>query len=191
MKDDGLSWLLMGVLVVVAGAGVFFYFNNPYAKGKGGPRIQSVVNLQKIGLALRDYRDDHAGKLPEKLSDLVPQYVAKTNLAIFYAPAQRAETSRSLPDGWKSNPKLVDMESSYAYLGAGGVTNGVISFERPGLWEANPNSWMDQHLAVLFDDYRVELTPLATLKELVPNGNPWLGNGSTNKAPQANPTRTN
>jgi len=187
---DGLSSLLIGILLVVAAVGVFFYFNNSYAKGKGGPRIQSVANLQKIGLALRDYRNEHAERLPEKLSHLIPQYVAKTNLTIFYAPPQHAKTPRSLPDGWSTNPRLVDTHSSYAYLGAD-ATNGVLVFEKPKLWETNTNSWMDQRLAVLFDDYRVELTPLPKLVRLLPRNNPWLGNSSSTNAPETNATRAN
>jgi lambda repressor-like predicted transcriptional regulator len=94
---DGLSSLLIGILLVVAAVGVFFYFNISLRQGeKAGPRIQIVANLQKIGLALRDLSQRTAERTAdETLSQLIPQYVAKTNLTIFYARHSTQNTPRS------------------------------------------------------------------------------------------------
>ena len=180
MRNGKSIWLLGVIVMLVFVAGVFYYFNNPYARGVGGPRIDSMANLQKIGLALRDYHSEHNGNFPDRFSDLIPRYISSTNLSIFFVTPHRKNKTSTLSEKLASNPQLVDVHSSYVYLGTLDIEGGILAVEKPNLWESNNESWMSGRCAALFDDYHVDFVAIPELKKRLPPGHLWFGSSSTN-----------
>lgn len=117
---------------------------------KDGPRIRSTSQLHTIGLALRDYQHDH-GKLPERLSELVPRYIGTNSLATFYV-TNRFTQEHVLPPNWTKDPSVIDGHASYVYLGTN-IIHGVVAFEKTNLWRASAHH--ADKVATLFSDFSV------------------------------------
>ncbi len=146
--------LLILVFTVMVGCG---------SHTASGPRFISFGSLANIGMAIRDYANDH-GTLPQKLSDLVPRYITADQIGIFYVRNEYVKNSL-LPSDWAFNPNRIDEFSSYVYLGSNGV-HDILAFERADLWKTNaPHSG---ELAALFKDFHVEDVPKEKLKEWIP-----------------------
>jgi hypothetical protein len=116
--------------------------------------ITKTAFLQKIGLGLRDYEQDHGGKLPQHLSDLVPTYLAATNIYLFFGPTIALKSESFPAETDLTNRQAIDEKTVYIYTGQK-QTNGVIAYERRGVWK-DTSSWTYQRLNVLFSDYSVE-----------------------------------
>jgi hypothetical protein len=129
------------------------------------PRISSYSNLHRIGVALRDYRDDH-GMLPQHLSDLVPQYISTNQLGIFYTTNAFARPGPIPPD-WASNPTRIDQFSSYVYLGTNSQCD-VVAFERTNLWITTTAH--SNEVAVLFVDFHVQYVSCSGLQTMLHDG---------------------
>src|SRR5262249_29003754 len=115
------------------------------------PRFTSYSNLHAVGLALRNYTNDH-GQLPQRLSDLVPDYIPQDRMDTFYI-ANKYVQRRSKPSDWASNRFQIDRLSSYRYIGTNSP-NEIIAFEKPGLWK--PSAPLPEQLAVLYKDFHVQ-----------------------------------
>jgi hypothetical protein len=96
--------------------------------------IARIAFLQKIGLGLRDYEHDHNGKLPQHLSDLVPTYVATTNIYLFFGPTIALKPEFFSTETDLTNTRAIDEKTVYIYIDQK-QTNGVIAYERRGVWK--------------------------------------------------------
>ena len=162
--DSGFHLLTLMIVLLVALGILGLFLIDPSARRSCGPRVRSIAALHKIGLAIRSYREDHNGILPARFSDLVPGYVSITELKAFYPDAGYQARFRRRPPDWMTNPSLIDTYSVFTYLGANFQgKHGMLAYERPGVWNTNSSSWMSSRVAVLFEDYRVELTPSSYL----------------------------
>lgn len=135
-------------------------------RARSGPRIISHANLYKIGLAIRQFELTN-GALPVRLSEIVPRFIPLDQIGLFYI-TNRPFSTQELPQGWQTDPNLIDAYSSYNYLGTNNV-HGVIAFERTNLWKATMKS-ADQ-VAVLFSDYHVQRIPIVKLQALIGQAN--------------------
>ena len=127
-----------------------------------GPRTTSYANLYRIGLAIRQYKFDN-GALPMHLSEIVPRNIPLNEIDIFYVTNKLA-SNQMLPENWNSDPKQIDVSSSYCYIGTNN-TRGVIAFERTNLWK--PATANADKLAVLFSDFHVEYISTVKVQELI------------------------
>ena len=129
---------------------------------KTGPRITSYSNLYKIGLAIRDYKNEHA-ELPARLSDIVPQNVSLSEIGMFYVTNQFT-VDQMMPSDWEFNPRQIDVYSSYNYVGTNNI-NGIIAFEKTNLWKATVANAGE--VAVLFSDFHVQYVSIVEVQELI------------------------
>lgn len=93
---------------------------------KKNPDIETGKRFAKITDALLRYASDHDGRLPVKLSDLVPQYLSLEQLSLFYP----SRATNGLPTGWNREPALIDRLSDFVYLGTSGIPHGMIAYGR-------------------------------------------------------------
>ena len=130
-----------------------------------GPRITSYDHLYHIGIAVRDYKNEH-GQLPLQLSDLVPHNILSNQLALFYVNG-RGTRDQFLPSDWNINPKQIDRYSAYVYLGTNSG-QGIIAFEKTNLWKST--TAQAGKLAVLFSDFHVQYVPIGKVFEVIGTG---------------------
>lgn len=123
-----------------------------------GPRITSTAHLHTIGVALRDYKDEH-GRLPERFSDLVPDYITSSNMAIFYITNELTK-QQGVPSNWNVDSAVIDEHSSYVYLGTNDM-HGIIAFEKTNLWKTTATH--AHTVAALFSDFHVQDVSIAQL----------------------------
>jgi len=129
------------------------------SKAVDGPRIRSYGQLYAIGIAIRDYKEEHS-QLPDKLSHLVPVSIGFSDVGLFYVTNKLAN-HLSLPAGWETNSSIIDEYSAYIYVGRTN-SRGVIAFERTNLWQ--PAAAYPGKVAVLFSDFHVEYVPIPRLE---------------------------
>lgn len=86
--------------------------------------------MRQIGQALEMYQTDHANTLPNRLSELVPLYLANADVLF----TQTANGSRG-PYAASPDPRVIDAFSSYAVVRF--KEGGFIVFEKPSPWKDN------------------------------------------------------
>ena len=126
--------VLMGVLPTALLLYLLFRpVNNPDFER---PSLARVRNTSALAGALAKYQFEHDGRLPSRLSDLVPKYVPPSNIRFFFPPnAPRAGSSGMTPSA--SLLTAIDEEGAYGYLGEKGIEQDLILYERPGKWTVN------------------------------------------------------
>jgi hypothetical protein len=92
------------------------------------PLSQRIRNLNRIGNALNHYVEDHNGAWPDRLSQLVPEYVHSSNVNWFFWPNRNSHTITSLP--FEARARMIDQEGAYVYLGTNGFNQNMVLFER-------------------------------------------------------------
>jgi prepilin-type processing-associated H-X9-DG protein len=146
--------------------------------------VQSTHNLRQIGLGAIMYANDHKGRFPNTLGEILP-YV-DNNPSVFVYPS----SGKALTPGGQAGEaaKWVEANSDYVYLGAGmksdqpNSTEAVVAHERFGLSAGGVN--------VLFADGHVERLPQSEVQRRLAN-RPAAGNGSARPdapAPGGRPT---
>jgi hypothetical protein len=158
VKSCVVSLLLLLEVAAVSGCG---------PQTKDGPRISSYANLHKIGVAIRDYTDEH-GVRPKYLSDIIPQYVPFDQISIFYISNSLTKEA-IIPKDWASNPSLIDRYASYIYLGANTELR-ILACEKTNLWKTEASR--SGEVAVLFSDFHVQYLPVVQLQELLSGAAP-------------------
>jgi hypothetical protein len=110
-------------------------YNLLYTNGlwHSGPVGEMNHNAHIIGVAIGKYERNHDGALPSQLSELVPNYIASSNLVCFFwPPPNKTSIENYLSSGTISNK--IDNEGAYAYLGARGSNINLVFYERTNLW---------------------------------------------------------
>jgi len=109
------------------------------------PEMTLARDAQKLGNALRKYREVHPGRLPSRLSELVPDYVGLSNTAWFFGPVL---PTTSL-DFARATALLYDIDErgAFMYTGERGIRENLILFARPSLW-----SWQGHTTSVVILD---------------------------------------
>jgi|SRR5579859_5106794 len=102
--------------------------------------FDTVKRYSQIGNAIVRYSWDHGDQLPQRLSDLIPGYIAKEDLALFYP----REDQTRLPSNWKQKTQLIDSESDCVYLGAAGIQREILVYEKRV--QRNPKSSSRLHI---------------------------------------------
>ena len=100
-----------------------------------GCETLSLAYMKQIALAVELYQSDNAGKLPTRLSQLLPVYITSYN--IFYMRCGKFANVR--PPNEDPNPKLIDLFSAYdlALLSDG----RAVIFERMHMWSDGKMSY--------------------------------------------------
>ncbi len=134
MTDDALPkvrkhsrtslWLIGFGLLVLLLAGIALPQHGPQ---KNGCQYESGLQMQQIAIAAALYRDDHAGSYPERLSQLVPNYISERG---FYFHCKYGEAFT--PPLANTEPKLIDAFSPYAISALG--DGRAVVFERLPMW---------------------------------------------------------
>jgi hypothetical protein len=101
---------------------------------------ETVIRYSQIGNAILHYSWDHGDQLPQKLSDLVPGYISKENISVFYPRDKQPQ----LPSNWRENPQLIDSKSDCIYLGVEGIQREILAYENPD--PLNPEPARKVHL---------------------------------------------
>lgn len=118
--------------------------------------LKSAGQLRGIGLAIRDFEEKNA-KLPSKLSDLVPQFIPKENVGLFYILS--GGKSCGAPANWKSDFGLIDTCSPFLYFGSVEGRGDILAVLRTDCFGASP---------VLYSDYHIEIKPGNEVLQLMP-----------------------
>ncbi len=77
-----------------------------------------VHNLKLIGLPLRMYAEEHENRLPEKLSDLYPEYLTDPRCLICpnLRKHHKKTTGKEYPFSDPPTPEEIDTHCSYVYV---------------------------------------------------------------------------
>ena len=124
--------LLLGVIFVVALA------NSASKSGGGGFRgvIKNTVSAQVCGqsinsvsVAIESYRDEHKGKYPAKLTDLVPDYLADTatvdcggtvkqlgDKLVYHVPSQKAPDDTMMVEIHMGTASIGSIQTTLSYV---------------------------------------------------------------------------
>lgn len=94
--------------------------------------VRHYQDLTRIGNGLRRYVEEHGNRLPERLSELVPTYVAYTNVGWFFSGKSPLLSSNG-PAEASLLARRVDEEGAFVYLGERGREHDIIAYERAGL----------------------------------------------------------
>ncbi len=95
-----LALALMVAVVTAAGPAAFFAPVMAKARDKAIQAVECRVNLETIGLALQMYREDHEGRFPERLEDLIETYTKRDDEVLrcpldneyyFYVPPRSSD----------------------------------------------------------------------------------------------------
>ncbi len=117
------------ICAAVLAAIVCFYAFRPSSSGwRSSPEVQRYRSLNNIGNAITRYRADHFGRLPEHLSDLIPNYVGHSNVGWFFWP----RLDRSVVA--EQAIRRIDGDGAFVYLGDRGWPKNLICYERRELW---------------------------------------------------------
>ena len=87
------------------------------------------LDAHMIGRALYEYQHVN-GRLPNRLSELVPDYIQCTNIQLFFWPPKPwtvTNSSKVLAEG-------VDNNGIFVYLGDKGFRENILMYERTNLW---------------------------------------------------------
>lgn len=101
------------------------------ADGHGSRELQyksrSFASMQGIAKAVADYAAAHQDNLPQKMSDLVPNYyLDDPKMLLFYSPDSNPVGHLDL----KAHRELIDMFTAYGFLRL--PDHRIVVFERPG-----------------------------------------------------------
>lgn len=140
-------------------------------------RVQSAANLRQIGMGSMMYANEHKGKLPPDLGeilamgDILPEAFVNPRTGTVVPPGLQGEELKE----W------VDESSDYVYVGAGkdlrATADTVIAYERPG---SDPEG-----LNILFADGHVEWQDMPQAMQTIEAA----GGGGDNGAGAAPPLR--
>jgi hypothetical protein len=130
--------LLIYILVGVGICAVVFCIAQllPISRVATNPGAVRYRNTVWIGNALRRYQIEHEGLLPNKLSELVPKFIAISNSDwFFWPPIQITNTTGT--NALAEVQQKIDNQGAFIYLGSNGATVNVVLYERPELWATN------------------------------------------------------
>jgi len=131
-KRKWVGWVIgLTVIVILVGLGI-----PGHGPQRMGYRMMSWHQMQNIALSLKAYQKDHSGKLPARLSDLLPDYYDGPELFYFASPY----TTSVRPLDSSPTPALIDGFTPYGY---GQLPDGApYVFERPGMWTDGTVAYM-------------------------------------------------
>ena len=97
------------------------------------PDLARIRNAAAIGGALSKFQFEHNGRLPSRLSELVPNYVSFEKIRYFFPPGFNGTggTDLSVSSNLSSQ---IDEAGAYVYLGERGLQKDLVLYERPSLW---------------------------------------------------------
>jgi len=130
--------LWTNLIVALAIAGVWAYpalhllFPGEGGGGRNPDGFGTVRRFSAIARALQRSAWESGGRLPSKLSDLVPRYIPADGLSLFHPPCAGGDGENGLPPDRDVKPGLADGYSDCVYLGAPGIPRGLIAHERSG-----------------------------------------------------------
>jgi hypothetical protein len=125
---SSVSWKSWALLLAVFG--LFAWILLSPSRLEPSERVRSVRNISKIADALALYREEHSGELPSSLLELVPDYVSKSDVAIFLPPRDRDQAKV-----YAQSLERILANTAYLYLGQDGVPIDIVLCEKPDLWE--------------------------------------------------------
>jgi len=94
-----------------------------------GYHVQSWMQMKQIGFGIEQFRRDHDGHYPHRLSELAPEYFSAPNVFFFQPPG--ATSFR--PPNTALPPELIDVFSAYVFEVL--PDQRLLITERPGLWK--------------------------------------------------------
>lgn len=120
--------------------------------------MDCFINARLIGNSLAQYQSDHNGRLPSRLSELVPNYVEYTNIQLlFWPPTNQTGTNVS---------HQVDDEGTFVYLGKRSFRENVVMYERTNLWSGGQDP---ARVVILTTNLSVRLLPIKEVRTLLSN----------------------
>lgn len=122
--------LSISIFTVIA-LWLLYFFLCPISRVSNRPDVVRLRNTACVGYALFKYQADHTGHLPDRLSDLVPRYIAPTNIGCFFWPPKSGTTADSISENLSHE---IDYEGAFVYLADKGFQENLILYERTNLW---------------------------------------------------------
>jgi len=100
-------------------------------------QVHSDGNVKAIANLLLKYQREHAGRKPDRLTELIPY--AGGYLEVFYLPTSISKR----PSDWATNSNRIDDFGGYALTNRADLNVSV--YEKPG-------AWADGTIAVAYND---------------------------------------
>jgi len=103
------------------------------------PPLVFARNIVSIRIALHEYQSEHNGRLPSRLSELVPNYIQITNIQIFFWPPKTPAMFGSNPESLSDE---IDNRGAFVYLGQSGLQEDIILYESTKYWSDSPIAYI-------------------------------------------------
>lgn len=104
-----------------------------------GPLSIRYRKALRIANALLYYSYDHQGAIPEKLSDLIPNYVNYTNLDCFFSSHDNSIITLVKTSSLERISSEIVNNGMFIYLGSNGMEADLIIYDRTNLWPKATN----------------------------------------------------
>jgi hypothetical protein len=121
--------VIYGILILSALLILMAMLEPGFGPKRQGYHTMSWQRMEQIGLAINQYRLDHAGTNPQKFSQLVPVYA---NWQVFFIQSKYNTSLCFMPTNVESHPELVDIFSPYSFVIL--PDKRILIWERPGMW---------------------------------------------------------
>jgi hypothetical protein len=126
------------ILFLISFAVLFYFLLRPRTTSfSNDPDVYAYRSVTKIGNAMRQYATDHEGRLPSLLSDLVPNYVAVSNINWFIHEKYSMDIHGSVTSNRSELGWLIDLNGRFVYLGEFGKKVDVVLYDRPKFWPSD------------------------------------------------------
>ena len=137
------------LLLLVAAAIFLFLFVLRSDHNPRNPQLSERMDrADELGYALSRFRHENNGLLPERLSQLIPNYVATSNLVWFFPPP-----ANMLPRPNEIS-NAIDQRGAFVYLGKEGLPIDMLFYDRPELWKQG-------HAVVIVDrEFLTQIRPI-------------------------------
>lgn len=143
--------ILLGLLWLFLNAGSHVSENS-----MASARLHNILTLRN---SLRQYQSDW-DCLPQKLSDLVPNYIKLDHATVLFGPTSSVGCAKAQ---FRLVPRTIDavttadLQGPYCYLGSD-ARNSILLFEKPTAWREYPKQWWGYgHVNVLYSNWSVKL----------------------------------
>ena len=161
-KSKELATLIKVALLSMVLLFVYFALRPDSQHRHNDPEIERYHNAFHIGNALLHYREDHSGKLPDYLSELVPRYINSSNIAWFFWPPTR-EFVTNLDQISEPLANKIDNEGTFIYLGVRGFQENLVLYVRPDFWPKDPDA--NSVATLTTNNFTAKLRPVKDVRD--------------------------
>jgi len=144
-KKWGLGVLFCGLVSV----GVFLLLRPTNYTNLEAPQLARLRNASAVAIALLHYGADNGDRLPDHLSELVPKYISGRDVRFLFPVDRPPDADLDKASAAKLQERIDD-EGAYTYMGAAGLGQDILLFERSNHWQGN---WNDPRVVTVTSNF--------------------------------------